>query len=187
MSDPQWQRQSREKVYEDQWLTLYTDVLTSDIGKKEYTIVDRPNGVVVIPMTADGKILLQRQWRMATLTQFWEFPAGKIEVGQTPEQTAHAELAEETGLQALSIRRIGGFYPVAGLMPQYIDVFVADIEARDSETLASHDPLEGISEYRFVALHDVLTEVGAGKIDEGFTLMALMLLIGSRHGLSSAK
>lgn len=175
-----WQKESSQTLYEDKWLKVHKDIIASGDIKKEYTLVDRKNSVVIIPLTDDNTTLLQRQFRMAVLKPFWEFPMGAVEEGQTIEQAARHELKEETNITAESLERIGGFYPMPGLTSQYVDVFIAHVKADEMDNLFAKDQAEGISDYRLLSLKDVIAMVGDGEITEGFTLMALMILVGSR-------
>ena len=51
----------------------------------------------MLPLFSDGRILLERQYRLAVGARLWELPAGTIDKGETALETARRELAEETG------------------------------------------------------------------------------------------
>ena len=59
-----------------------------------------PGAVMIIPRLADGKLLLERQFRYPLDRVFIEFPAGKIDAGEDRLATAMRELLEETGYTA---------------------------------------------------------------------------------------
>lgn len=60
---------------------------------------ERPDAVVLILTDAeDEHILLNREFRLATGRWIYNFPAGLIDGGETPEEAARRELQEETGL-----------------------------------------------------------------------------------------
>ncbi|PIW30094.1 MAG: 8-oxo-dGTP diphosphatase MutT [Rhodobacterales bacterium CG15_BIG_FIL_POST_REV_8_21_14_020_59_13] len=48
---------------------------------------------------ADGRVLLAQRPAGKTLAGKWEFPGGKVEAGETPEQTIVRELREELGIE----------------------------------------------------------------------------------------
>ncbi len=180
--DNGWHKKSSQIIYEDKWLKVHKDIFVSDENKKEYTLVDRKNSVVVIPLTHDNKTILQQQFRMAVLKPFWEFPMGGVESSQTIEEAARRELEEETNIKPESFEHIGGFYPIPGLTSQYADVFVTHVSADQLDNLLAKDDTEGIMDYMLLPVKEVISMVGSGEIIEGFTLMALMKLIGSEYG-----
>ena len=66
----------------------------------EREIVRHPGAAVLLPVTADGRVILIRQFRYAAGEIMLEVPAGTIDPGETPEETAGRELVEETGYHA---------------------------------------------------------------------------------------
>lgn len=74
-----------------------------DGGERDWSFVSRRDArraVVVVPVTeATGSLVLIRQFRVPLGRDVVEFPAGLIDDGETPEQAAVRELAEETGYQ----------------------------------------------------------------------------------------
>ncbi|GJD99191.1 MULTISPECIES: (deoxy)nucleoside triphosphate pyrophosphohydrolase [Methylobacterium] len=55
--------------------------------------------VAVALVDADGRVLLAQRPPGKTLAGLWEFPGGKIEPGERPEETLIRELAEELGIR----------------------------------------------------------------------------------------
>ena len=47
---------------------------------------------------ADGRVLVQQRAQGRHMAGLWEFPGGKLEPGETPEQALARELAEELGI-----------------------------------------------------------------------------------------
>jgi ADP-ribose pyrophosphatase len=66
--------------------------------------------VLVVPVLADGRILTQSAYRHGARRVCLGFPGGFIDPGESPEQAARRELAEETGLVADELRLLGDFY-----------------------------------------------------------------------------
>ncbi len=63
----------------------------------DFFIIDSPDWVNVIPLTADGKVILIKQFRFGTKEISLEIPGGMIDAGDSPAQAASRELLEETG------------------------------------------------------------------------------------------
>lgn len=54
--------------------------------------------VAVALLRADGRVLMQRRRAKKAHGGLWEFPGGKVEVGETPDQALVREIAEELGI-----------------------------------------------------------------------------------------
>src|SRR5688572_1303489 len=88
-------------------------------------IVRHPGAVVIVPVLSDGRLLLIRNYRISVEESLLEFPAGKLEVGETPEVTAARELVEETGYRPQVVRALGKFYTSPGLTDELMHAFAA--------------------------------------------------------------
>ena len=107
------------KIHEGRFITRYdVDYVTSEGNPKTYEIISRsreirsleelqnrtPNAVVMILTDESGEcILVNREYRMAMAQWIYNFPAGLIDPGESPEESARRELREETGLQIIRI------------------------------------------------------------------------------------
>jgi ADP-ribose pyrophosphatase len=87
-------------------------------------LVRHPESVTLIPVDGD-EIVLVSQTRRGAARRILELPAGTIEAGESPQETAARELAEECGLAAESWERVGGFWVVPAYSTEYSHVFVA--------------------------------------------------------------
>ena len=111
--------QGIRKIHEGKFITRYdVEYVTAEGNRKIYEIVSRnrniqtledlqnrnPNAVVMILTDESGeRILVNREYRMAMAQWIYNFPAGLIDPGETPEESAKRELWEETGLQLIRI------------------------------------------------------------------------------------
>ena len=107
------------KIHQGKYLTYYVaDYENKEGNIKSYEFISRDNnlsletfghnvpagvGMVILNETKD-KILLQKEFRLACNRFIYNFPAGLIDVGETPEQAAKRELKEETGLDLIEIK-----------------------------------------------------------------------------------
>ena len=109
---------SINKKYQGKYLSYYVATYLLDNNEiKEYELVSRnprlnisnfgkvnPAGVGMVTYSEDKKkILLQKEFRMATNNYVYNFPAGLIDEGESPIDTARRELKEETGLDLIEI------------------------------------------------------------------------------------
>ncbi|GAA4709620.1 NUDIX hydrolase [Brevibacillus fulvus] len=88
-------------------------------------IVRHPGAVAVLPLTADGKMIVVRQFRKPLERTIVEIPAGKLEKGEDPLVCAHRELEEETGYQADSMEHLSSFYTSPGFADEILHLYIA--------------------------------------------------------------
>jgi ADP-ribose pyrophosphatase len=118
---------SQRRIYEGRVLNLRVDDIdTPNGGRRDYEVVEHAGGVVVIAQPGPGKIVLVRQHRHAVDSDLWEVPAGMIERGEPPEETAKRELIEETGYRAERLRFLWSIYTSPGFCQERIHFFVAE-------------------------------------------------------------
>ncbi len=82
--------------------------------------------VVVVPVFADGRILLVRQYRHAVGQHLWELVAGRVEPGEKPLPAARRELEEETGYSARRFTRLLELFATPGFVNERLTVYAAE-------------------------------------------------------------
>ncbi|MDR0247705.1 MAG: NUDIX hydrolase [Burkholderiales bacterium] len=91
---------------------------------REY--VRHPGAALIVPVFDDGRLLLERQFRYPSQAVFVEFPAGKLDPGETPLATAQRELREETGYEASRWHALGKIHPLLAYSDEIIYLFAAE-------------------------------------------------------------
>ena len=94
------------------------------VGGKE--VVRTPDAVAIVAVDGEGRIVLVRQHRPAAGRTLLELPAGLVDDGEDPLESAQRELREETGLRGGNWRQLWSFYSTPGFADEYITVFAAD-------------------------------------------------------------
>jgi ADP-ribose pyrophosphatase len=102
----------------------------------EWECIHHPGGAMAVPITPEGKLVLVKQYRFATQGRILEFPAGTLEVGESPATTIGREIEEETGYRAGKWQNLGEFF----LAPGYSDEIIYAFLAQDLEKLAVRPP-----------------------------------------------
>lgn len=87
--------------------------------------VQHPGAVVILPILDDGRICLIRNYRVAVGQWLFELPAGTLEPGEPPIETAQRELIEETGYRCTSIQPLCQFFMSPGILNERMHAFVA--------------------------------------------------------------
>ena len=94
-------------------------------AKTRRLFIDYPHAIAIIPLIEPDKFILVRQTRYALQRETLEFPAGKIDPGETPEETVVRELAEETGYKADKFIKLTSYTAAMGYSSEVIHVFLA--------------------------------------------------------------
>ena len=108
-------------------------------------------GISAAIIIQDGRVLMVRR-RISEGELMWQFPAGQIEDGETAEEAAVRETAEETGLVVAAKQLLGErVHPKTGRLMSYTaceplegEARVADADELDAVAWVAHSE---ISEY----------------------------------------
>jgi ADP-ribose pyrophosphatase len=171
---------ARRTVYDGKVLSLHVDEVEEPGGIRALReVVRQPGSVATLPVEADGRITLVRQYRYPVDALLWELPAGRLDPGEDPEAGAQRELREEIGQRAERLERIAFYYTTPGFCDEAMHVF------RGSGLVPS--PAKGDEderiEVRSFTLEELLRMVQAGEICEGKTLLAILLETARRRGV----
>lgn len=133
---------SSKVVFRGRAVTLRVDTVRMPDGRETTReIVEHAACIAVIPIDADGNVLLVSQFRHAVAKELLEIPAGGIEKGEDPEETVRRELREEIGYLPRKVERLGGFYGLPGYCTEYLHLFLASdlvpnqLHAEDTEEI----------------------------------------------------
>jgi len=95
-------------------------------SESELEVIRHQGASAVVPLTADGNVLMLRQYRHATGDYLLEVPAGKLDHGtEDPADCAHRELEEETGFKAGRLESLGWIWTTPGFADEKIWLFRA--------------------------------------------------------------
>ena len=157
-------------VYEGKVVTvLKDDVEVADGHKSFREVILHSGGVVIAALKDSDTILLVKQYRYPLKHVNLELPAGKLEIGEDPNEACKRELEEETGYRPKVWKSLGYINTTPGICTEKLYLYLA----RDLEFVGEH-PDEGeilkCCEYN---LKDVFDMIQNGEINDAKTICAL--------------
>ena len=155
---------------------LKVDLALQQVRLHDGTVADRElvlhrGAVALVPMVDDRLVCLVRNHRYTVDRTLLEVPAGTIDPGESPDQTAERELREETGYQAGRIRRIREWYVSPGVMNERMYLYLCE----DLRPGPVRHELDEKLEVVVVPWEDALAMAEDGRIEDAKSLLALMI------------
>jgi ADP-ribose pyrophosphatase len=168
------------RIFEGRVVKLRVDTVELADGREATReIVEHDAVVAVVPLIGED-VLLVRQYRLPVGEMMLEVPAGGVDGGETPEEAARRELAEECGQRAGRLEPLGGFYVSPGFCDEFIHVFLATELA---PVAAQPDEDESLEVVR-ATLAEALRLVEAGEIRDAKSIIGLTRAWESVRGVT---
>jgi ADP-ribose diphosphatase len=166
-----WQTRSTRPVYENDWITVREDVALLPDGRTTiYGVVDAGECVGVLPFTGADTVLLVGQYRYVAQGFYWEIPTGAQHAGESLEQAAQRELAEEAGREAGSLVKLCDFHTSKSIMRETAHLYLAR-DLKPASRLA--DATEFIERREF-PFAEVVRMVERAEIKDSMSVIAVL-------------
>ena len=172
---PSFQRVAEVEVLRTHVFSVSQATLLDPGGEPfERSIIHHPGAVAIVPVHANRRVTLVRQYRAPVDRMVLEAPAGTCDVeGEALEETARRELEEEAGLLARSLEVLIGTFNTPGISDQHTTIFLA---TGLSPCPAQPSGIEeGFMTIETIALHDVESLVADGTLVDETTVLGLLL------------
>ncbi len=137
----------------------------------EREVVIHRGAVALVPMVDDEHVCLVENHRYAVGKTLLEVPAGTIDAGESPDQTAERELQEETGYRAGRMRRLRDWYVSPGVMTERMYLFLCEDLAPGPQDLELDERLKPV----IVGWDQAVAMVEDGRIEDAKTMLALLI------------
>lgn len=162
---------AQQRVYEGIIVNVRRDQVRLMDGRVTgREVVEHRGGVAIFAMDDQDRVALVRQYRYPMGEETLELPAGKLEKGEDPRDSALRELAEETGLVPETLEEMGVSYSSPGILSERIYLYFAK-----NLTQGPPQPDDGeFVETLWVPYRQLLDMAARGEIRDGKTLAALL-------------
>jgi len=166
-----WRRTGSREVYRSPWVALREDSIVFPNGREStYSVFELGQCVGVLPLLDDGRVLLVRQYRYIGDAFTWEMPTGNIAAGESPEEGANRELAEEAGYRAGQLEPLGHVHTSKAHCDEVAYLFAGRAL---TPAVAASDETEEIERGLF-PFDEVLEMVRDSRIVDSMTIIAVL-------------
>ena len=163
-------RLKRELRYEGTILKIYDDTVMANGHEAHWDFIHHDGAAAVLPVAADGKILMVRQYRNALDRDTLEIPAGKLDDPHEPKiECAYRELEEETGYRTDHLEYLMSVNTTVAFCDEAIDIFIA----RDLIPSQQHLDEDEVIDVEPWELKDLLELIYCGKMTDAKTVAAI--------------
>lgn len=161
-----------QEIFDGVILHVFKDSVELPNGKPATREVIRHVGAVgIVPLTDDGKVIIERQFRYPLDQVITEIPAGKLDSPiEDRLSAAKRELEEETGYTAKEWTVLGDYYPAAAYCDERITLYLA----RGLSLGQRHLDEDEFLNFEAIPLDVLVEEVMAGRITDGKTQVAIL-------------
>ncbi len=160
----------REQVFKGRVFAVTVDEVELEGKVLRRDVVHHPGAVAMLVRDRNGRILFVRQYRHPAGQKLLEIPAGTLEEGESPRETALRELREEGGIVARSLKFVTRFYVAPGYSTELIHLFYVD-----EFDIVENSPEEDEDiEILWVREEEALRMVRRGQIIDAKTIIALL-------------
>ena len=126
LSREPWATRSTRPVYENQWIKVREDIALLPDGRTTvYGVVDAGECVGVVPLVDANTVLLVGQYRYVAHDFYWEIPTAAQRAGESLEQAAQRELAEEAGREARSLVKLCDVHTSKSILRETAHLYLA--------------------------------------------------------------
>jgi len=167
-----WEKLSSRYLVKEKWATLRVDTCKLQNGtiKDDYYVLEYPNWVNAIALTADHKMILVRQYRHAADIVSLEIPGGVMDGDESPEYAIRRELLEETGYSFDSAELIATLYPNPATANNVTYTYLLKGGVKTHEQHLDEHEILNVEEYTIAEVKQLLAD---NKIDQALHCAAL--------------
>ena len=161
---------NKKYLYRGKILNLRVDDILLPDGKPSKREIVEHSGGSAVYCEKGGKVLFVKQFRYPYKKVLYEIPAGKLDKGENPKETAIRELEEECGIKAEKVSELFRIYPSPGYTEEIIYIYKAE---GLTDTAVRLDEGEYLTSC-WIEKEKALKMVEDGEINDAKTVIALL-------------
>ncbi len=164
---------SEEEKYKGPRFNVTQKIYLRDDGTKIIRdIVNPGEAAVILPITEENEVIFITQYRESVNKVSLELPAGMVDPGEKPIETAKRELEEETGLIANKIEPLISIYPSTGYTSEKVHIFLAKDFENGKQRL---DSTEEILSIKKIKIEECIEKIKKGELENASQLIGILL------------
>lgn len=163
---------SSRSVYAGHIFQIFQQTIDTPDGLRvERDLIKHAPAVAMLALTADDRVLINREYRVAINAEAFALPAGLMDPGEDPETAAKRELHEETGFAPLDVQEMCAVRSSEGMTDEVVHLMLCHVDP-DQGGKQDFDQDEFVTS-QFVPLADVIDAVKSGLIASAQSVSAL--------------
>ena len=160
--------------FEGRRIAVRRDRIVDPAGRETTReVVVHPGAVSIVAMASPDEVILIRQYRHPAGEELIEIPAGTLEEGEDPIDTARRELEEETGYRSARIELRATYYTTPGFSDELMYLYEASDLTLARQNLDEDETIEVVLTHR----EEALRMIREGRIRDAKTLIGLLTLL----------
>lgn len=159
----------RDEIFKGKVIHVVKDEVLLDNGNTSVRELVLHNGGACIALKKDDRYFMVKQYRYTFSKEMLEFPAGKIEVGEDPEETILREAVEETGYSVKNLKSFGYIIPTCGYCSEKIYLYYGEADEYLGQDLDADENIL-LNQFTFKEIKEMIKN---NQIDDAKTI-ALM-------------
>lgn len=164
---------NQEVKFKGRIITVRHDEVELPNGEKGMReVVEHPGGVAIALQDHDDKFFMVSQFRYAQQKILMEFPAGKMEKGEDPLETAKREIVEETGYSGKDYHYLGRMVPTGAYLEEKIEMYTAKVDQFMGQNLDSDEFMNVTKK----SIDDLISMIMNHEIEDGKTIAMTFMI-----------